>query len=192
MRKSQVPSVIRTAASRPTADTAGVAGSSVRAGAEDDIRRTSAAPFLYSEADLTTEMRCKLHDSFRPPPQDTTKIQQFDPTRRQRTLGPAKIGLGPRPIRATPISLAIPVSASETDGTPEEGSYEPLCLWRSPAPEEPGEGEGEGEGESEGEGEGGGGGGVAGDRPLQILVHLLRWLELCPNPNPDPHPNPNP
>ena len=62
-----MPSVIRTAASRPTADTAGVAGSSVRAGAEDDIRRTSAAPFLYSEADLTTEMRSKLTDSFRPP-----------------------------------------------------------------------------------------------------------------------------
>ena len=154
MRKSQVPSVLRTTVSRPTADATGVAGRSARAGAEDDIRRTSAAPFLYSEADLTTEMRCKLNDSFRPPPQDAAKIQQFDPTRRQRTLGPAKIGLGPRPIRATPISLAIPVSASETDGTPEEGSYEPLCLWRSPAPEEPGEGEGEGKGEGEGGAEG--------------------------------------
>ena len=155
MRKSQMPSVLRTAASRPTADATGVAWRSARAGGEDDIRRTSAAPFLYSEADLTTEMRSKLTDSFRPPQQDESKIQQYDPALRQRTLGPAKIGLGPRPIRATPISLAIPVPAAETDSNePEEGSFEPLCLWRPPAPEEPGEGEGEGESEGEGEGEG--------------------------------------
>lgn len=110
-------------------------------------------------------MRCKLNDSFRPPPQDAAKIQQFDPTRRQRTLGPAKIGIGPRPIRATPISLPTPVSASETDGTPEEGSYEPLTLWRPPAPEEPGEGEAEGEGEGEGEEEGGAEGAAAARPP---------------------------
>ena len=147
MRKSLMPSVVKMTKEQPTAAAQAGPSTASRAGATDEgtIRRTSAAPFLYSEDDLTNEMRRKLTDNFRPPQQDASKIQQFDPARRQATLGPAKIGMGPRPPRSAPISLPIPVSTDSVE-EPPEGSYEPLMLWAPPEPEAAAQGDEEEEG----------------------------------------------
>ena len=158
MRKSQMPSLLKL----PPAERALVtSGASTSRRDPALIRRASAASFLYSEDDMSDALRAKLTDAYKPPQQDSTKMQQFDPSRSRCTLGPSRVK-GSRPERVVPISLPIVGS----DAAPEDDfEFEPLRLWEPPPLEEEENGEaGEaGEAGEEAAGEEGGGAAAAAE-----------------------------
>ena len=191
MRRSMMPSVIARGGVDPGAPPKAPGGACDAAPTRGGVIRRAALCSLYDENDMTAAVRAKVadvHAAFKLPQQDPSKVQSFDPSRGNKSLGGLKGGFKRAEV-PPPMPPVLPAAAAEE----EEYTFEPLVLWRPPPPEEAeSDADGDGDGE-EGAGEGGAGEEGEGEdgapktkpkpkpkapvaAPVEVDGFLCRWL----------------